>query len=248
MKARSWLAATVLAGLLAPVAHAAEGEGLKGRFSITFQGGTQSEVAGDLFKATTGTAFGKPITLDSKRYRDVYAPDVRLQGVVGYGVGDKLELVARGSWYKANGTAIEIGKLEEDKAVYATFDPYGDYEEAGAEVGLRYYISAAARLKSYIAPIVGARRLTETYITLSVPDAASAIQNVPFQKKGTVPVVGLDLGFSFDFGEHFFVGMDTGIRYQTAPPQADALPGLEQMDDGESKWSAPVVLSVGVRF
>ena len=247
MKARSWLAATVVAGLLAPVAYAAEGGGLKGRFSITFQGGTQSEVSGDLIKATTGTLFGKPITLDSKRYRDVYAPDLRLQGVVGYGVGDKLELVARGSWYKSDGTAIEVGTLEGDKA-YASFHPYGDYEEVGAEIGLRYYISAASRLKSYVAPIVGARWLTETYVTLSVPDAGSAIQNVPFQKKGTVPVFGLDLGFSFDFGAHFFAGLDTGIRYQTAPPQANALPGLEQMDDSDGKWSAPVSVSVGVRF
>jgi hypothetical protein len=246
MKARSWLAATVLAGLLAPAAYGAEG--LKGRLSITFQGGTQSEVAGDLLKATTGTLFNKPVTLDSKRYRDVYAPDLRLQGVVGYGVGDKLELVARGSWYKANGTALEVGTLGQDKKVYADFDPYGDYEEVGAEVGLRYYIAAAARLKSYVAPIVGARWLTETYITLSVPDAGSAIQNVPFQKKGTVPVFGLDLGFSFDLGEHFFVGMDTGIRYQTAPPEANALPGLDSIDDSDGKWSAPVAVSVGVRF
>jgi hypothetical protein len=245
MKARTWLAATVLAGLLAPAAYGAEG--IKGRFSITFQVGTQSEVSGDLLKAASGTAFGKPITLKSSRYRDVYAPDLRLQGVVGYGVGDKLEVVARGSWYKANGTAIEIGTLE-DKKVYAVFDPYGEYEEAGAEVGLRYYISAAARLKSYVAPIVGARWLQATYITLSAPDAGSAIENVPFQKKGTVPVFGADLGFSFDFGTHFFVGMDTGIRYQPAPPQANALPGLEQMDDSDGKWYAPVAVSVGVRF
>src|SRR5512139_3682115 len=129
MKARSWLAATVLGGLLSPAASGAEG--LEGRFSIAFQGGTQSELAGDLLKGTTGTAFGKPITLDSARYRDVYGPDLRLQGVVGYGVGAKLELIARGTWYQAEGTAIEIGKLE-DKVVYALFDPYGEDEEVGA--------------------------------------------------------------------------------------------------------------------
>ncbi len=245
MKARSWLAATVLGALLAPAAAGAEG--LQGRFSIAFQGGTQSELAGDLLKATTGTAFGKPITLDSARYRDVYGPDLRLQGLVGYGVGEKLELVARGTWYKAEGTAIEIGKLE-DKAVYAVFDPYGEYEEAGAELGLRYYIAAAARLKSYVAPVVGARRLSATYISLSVPDAGSAIQNLPLQEKGTVPVFGLDIGFSFDLGDRFFVGMDTGLRYQGAPPQANAVPGLETLDDSEGRWSSPVVVSVGVRF
>jgi len=245
MKARSWLAATVLGGLLSPAASGAEG--LQGRFSIAFQGGTQSELGGDLLKGTTGTAFGKPLTLDSARYRDVYGPDLRLQGLVGYGVGEKLEVVARGTWYKAEGTAIEIGTLE-DKVVYALFDPYGDYEEVGVELGLRYYIAAAGRLKSYIAPIVGARWLSATYISLSVPDAGSAIQNLPFQEKGTVPVFGLDIGFSFDLGQRFFVGMDTGIRYQSPPPQANALPGLEEIDDSEGKWSSPVVVSIGVRF
>jgi len=245
MKARVWLAATVLGGLVSPAASGAEG--LEGRFSIAFQGGTQSELSGDLIKATTGTVFDKPITIDSARYRDVYAPDVRLQGLVGYGVAPKLEVVARGSWYKANGTALEIGTLE-DKPVYAVFDEYGEYEEVGVELGLRYYIAAAGRMKSYVAPIVGARWLSATYITLSVPDAGSAVQNLPFQKKGTVPVFGLDLGFSFDLGQRFFVGMDTGLRYQSAPPQANALPGLEQIDDSDGKWSAPVSLSVGVRF
>jgi hypothetical protein len=42
--------------------------------------------------------------------------------------------------------------------------------------------------------------------------------------------------------------MDTGIRYQPAPPQANALPGLEQTDDSDGKWYAPVAVSVGVRF
>jgi hypothetical protein len=250
MKARTWLAATVLVGVFAPASYAAEG--LKGRFSIAFQGGTQSEVAGDFIRAATAALFDGTITIDSKRYRDVYAPDLRLQGLVGYGLAPKLELIARGTWYKADATpSLEVGTLD-DKKVYAVFDKYADYEEVGAEVGLRYYIAAAARMKSYVAPIVGARWLSATYLSLTVVDDAGytryAIQNIPFQKKGTVPVFGLDIGFSFDFGDHFFVGMDTGIRYQSAPPPANALPGLEPFDDSEGKWSAPVVLSVGVRF
>jgi hypothetical protein len=245
MKARIWLAATVLGGLLSPAVSGAEG--LEGRFTIAFQGGTQSELSGDFIHATTATAFDKTLTIQSKRYRDVYAPDLRLQGLVGYGLAPKLEVIARGTWYKANATSLEVGTLE-DKKVYAVFDKYGDYEEAGVEVGLRYYIAAAARMKSYVAPIVGARWLSATYLSLTVPDAGSAIENIPFQKKGTVPVFGLDLGFTFDFGQHFFLGMDTGLRYQSAPPQANGFPGLEQMDDSDGKWSAPVAISVGVRF
>ena len=156
------------------------------------------------------------MTLDSKRYRDVYAPDLRLQGLLGYGLGERVEIIARGTYYKADGTALEVGKLGDDP-VYVFFDPYGEYEEVGVELGLRFYIAAAGRLKSYVAPIVGARWLSETYVTFDVPDAGSAIRNVPFHEKSTVPVFGLDLGFTFDLGEHFFVGVDTGLRYQSRP-------------------------------
>jgi hypothetical protein len=245
MKARSWLAATVLGALLSPTTSRAEG--LEGRFSIAFQGGTQSELAGDLLKGTTGTLFGKPVSLDSKRYRDVYEPDLRLQGLLGYGLGERVEIIARGTYYKADGTALEVGKLGDDP-VYVFFDPYGEYEEVGVELGLRFYIAAAGRLKSYLAPIVGARWLSETHLTFEVPDAGSAIRNVPFHAKSTVPVFGLDLGFTFDLGEHFFVGVDTGLRYQSPPTQADGLVGLTQIDDSDGKWSSPVVASIGVRF
>lgn len=245
MKARSCLAATVLGALLSPVV--ARAEGVAGRFTIAFQGGTQSELAGDLMKGTTGTLLGKPFTLESQRYRDVYSPDLRLQGLLGFGLSERVELIARGTYYKAEGTALEVGTLDE-KAAYAFFDPYGDYEEAGVEVGLRLYIAAASRLKSYIAPIVGARRLTETYISLEVPGAGSAIRNVPFNAKGTVPLFGLDLGIAFDLGEHFFVGVDTGLRYQGAPSRADGLPGLPEVNDSDGKWSSPVVASIGLRF
>ena len=245
MKARSWLAATVLGALLSPATSRAEG--LEGLFSVAFQGGTQSELAGDLLKGATGTFADKPVTFEAKRYRDVYAPDLRLQGLLGYGIGERVEIIARGTYYEAEGTALEVGRLGE-LPVYAFFEPYGAYEEVGVELGVRFYISAAGRLKSYVAPIVGARFLSETYVTFEVPDAGSAIRNVPLHEKSTVPVFGLDLGFTFDLGEHFFVGVDTGLRYQTAPSQANGLPGLEQIDDSDGKWSSPVAASIGIRF
>ena len=81
-----------------------------------------------------------------------------------------------------------------------------------------------------------------------MPDAGSAILNVPFNQKSTVPVFGFDLGFTFDLGSHFFVGVDTGLRYQTAPSQFDGLETLTGIDDSSGQWTAPVVASIGVRF
>jgi len=231
-----------LAALLAP--GVARAEGLEGRFTVAFQGGTESILAGDLVKGTEGSLIGKPVTIESKGYKDVYAPDLRLQGLLGYGIGERTEIIARGTWYEADGTGLEVG-TSNGNPVFAFFDPY---EEVGFEVGLRFYISTASRLKSYVAPVVGARFLSEVLVSLSVPDAGSAILNVPFSQKSTVPVFGLDLGFTFDLGSHFFVGVDTGLRYQTAPSQFDELEGLTGIDDSDGRWTAPVVASIGVRF
>jgi hypothetical protein len=217
---------------------------MKGHFSIAFQAGTQSELKGDLMKGADGTLFGKPFTLESKRYKDVYAPDLRLHGLLGYGVGERAEIIARGTWYKADASGLQVGTLNESP-VFAFFDPY---EEVGVEVGLRYYIAAAGRLKSYVAPVVGARFLKEVLVSLHVPDAGTYILNVPWSAKSTVPVFGLDLGFTFDLGAHVFVGVDTSLRYQRPPSQLDGLPGFTQIDDSTSKWSAPVAASLGVRF
>jgi hypothetical protein len=237
-----WLTATVLAALLSP--GVARAEGLQGRFSVVFQGGTQSILGGGLLQGAEGTFVGKPVTIESKSYRDVYAPALRLQGLLGFGIGERTEIIARGSWYEADGTALEVG-TSNDNPVFAFFDPY---EEIGFEVGLRFYISTAGRLKSYLAPVVGARSVNEVLVSFQVPDAGTAILNVPFNQKSTVPVFGLDLGFTFDLGSHFFVGVDTGLRYQTAPTQFDELETLTRIDDSSGQWTAPVVASIGVRF
>jgi len=242
MKARMWLTATVLAALLSP--GVARAEGLQGRFSVAFQAGTQSILGGGLLQGAGGTFVGKPITIESTSYRDVYAPALRLQGLLGFGIGERTEIIARGSWYEADGTGLEVG-TSNGNPVFAFFDPY---EEVGFEVGLRFYISTAGRLKSYVAPVVGARSVTEVLVSFQVPDAGTAILNVPFNQKSTVPVFGLDLGFTFDLGSHFFVGVDTGLRYQTAPTQFDELETLTRIDDSSGQWTAPVVASIGVRF
>jgi len=152
----------------------------------------------------------------------------------------------RGTWYETKGTGVEAGNLDGDP-LFAFFEPY-KYKEVGLELGVRYYLATQARLKSYVGPVLGVRFVDEILVSLSAQEAGSSIQNVPFSKDGAVPVFGLDIGFSFDLGERAFIGMDTGIRYQTAPSGFDYLPGLTRLDDSGGRWSAPVVVVLGVRF
>jgi hypothetical protein len=165
----------------------------------------------------------------------------------GFGLGERVELGARGTYYKAEGTPLQVGTFD-GKDLFAFFEPYGATEEVGFEVGVRFYIVATGRLKSFIGPVVGARFLSEVLVSFSIPDAGSSIQNVPFHEKSTVPVVGLDLGLTFDLSEHVFVGLDTGLRYQGPPSPFDGLAGFERIDDVDGRWTAPVVAAIGVRF
>ena len=243
MKARCWLVAAAVSVLL-PAATSAQG--LAGRFTIAAQIGTQSEVAGDLLKSASGTLLDRPVTIDSVRYRDVYAPDWRLQLLLGYGVGERTELVARSSYYESDGTGVEAGSMG-GTPLFAFFN-VTKYEEVGFEIGLRYYVSSQARLKSFVAPVVGVRFVNEILVTFSAQEQGSSIRNVPFSKEGAVPVFGVDIGFTFDLGERFYVGVETGIRYQAAAGQFDYLIGMTGIDDSDGRWSAPVVASIGVRF
>lgn len=248
MKARCWLVAAAVFSLLPAAARA---QGLAGRFTIAAQVGTQSEVSGNMIQSASGTLLDRPVTINEQRYRDIYAPDWRLQALLGFGVGERTEVIARATWYKSTAVAgIEAGTLDEQQlfAYFPSQDDPADYEEVGFEVGLRYYLSAQSRLKSYLAPIVGVRFMNEALITFSAPAAGSSIQNVPFSQESTVPVFGLDIGFTFDLGERFYVGMDTGIRYQSPPDSFDYLLGLTSIDDSDGRWSAPVTAVLGVRF
>jgi hypothetical protein len=242
MKAGFWVTAAVAATLLA--SGTARAEGLQGRFSVAVQVGTETQLGGDFVKGTSGTLYDKPVTIDTKRYKDVYSPDWRFQGLVGYGVGSQVEAFVRGSYYKADSPGVEVGQMD-GKTLYAYFTPY---EEWGIEGGVRYYLSARTRLKSYVAPVVGARFLERVVVDLYAPDAGTSVRNLPYLEAGTVAVLGMDIGFSFDLGDHAYVGVDTGVRYQLKPTPYPPPSGLPGFNDADGRWTAPVVAALGVRF
>jgi hypothetical protein len=258
MKARSLVTAAVLAVLLA--AGSAGADDLAGKIAIGVQVGTQSDVAGQVLKGSKGTLLGQSATVDAKRYRDVYKPDVRYQAFLAYGITAKLELVARGSYYENGAVGVEVGSLggnglsaflgqAEDPKSKSTNLVKLPYKEYGGELALRFYFAPQSRLKSFIAPVGGVRSVNQTLLSLSAADG-SRLMNVPFSKSGTVLVAGIDLGFAFDVTSHFFVGVDTGIRYQTAakPANASQLSGIGGLDESDARWTAPVVVMIGARF
>jgi hypothetical protein len=243
MKARRTLMLAVLAAVA--VAPAAAQEGLEGRWTLAFQVGTDSEIAGDVLSSVDGELFERSVVIDSRRYRDMYNPDIRLQGLVGFGVTPAGEIFARASYYRIESPGgVESGTVAGDPL----FALMGPYEEWGAELGYRFYLASRARLKSYIAPVGGVRFLDRILLDLFAPDRGSAIYNLPQFDLSTVAVFGLDLGFTFDLTTNLYVGLEAGLRYQTKPVPGPTPPGLAGINADGDRWSAPVVVTLGVRF
>jgi hypothetical protein len=199
----------------------------------------------------TGTLFNLPLVIDERSWRETYEPgrpggpgQMRAQILIGYGVTQSGEIIARGSYYQMESPGIQVGTVAGDP-LFAFLDAY---DEWGVEIGYRFYISSQARMKSYIAPVGGVRFLDRVLLGLQAPDRGSAIYNIPYFQASTVATFGVDLGFTFDLTNNFYLGLEALLRYQTVPAAATTAPGLSGINDGGSRWSAPVLLSVGVRF
>ena len=248
MKARAIATAAVLAVLLAP-SWASAAEGIAGKLAIAAQVGTQTELDGNLLASGESTLVDRPASFHSVSYRDVFASDVRIQGFIGYGVSEKVELVLRGGYYKSDGRGVEAGSLTggtlAGAKIYAYFT---DYEEWNLELAARYYIAHRSRLKSWIAAVAGVRATNNLYVSYSIPDAGIAVLNVPFNTDTAVPVFGADIGVSFDLTDNLLVGLDSGVRWQAASGDAKPLPSLSAIGASEGRWTAPVMLSLGLRF
>ena len=245
MKARAAIATAAVLAVLLGAGWASAAEGIAGRFAIAAQVGTQTELGGNLLANGQGTIAGLPVTFQSVGYRDVYAPDVRVQGFLGYGVNQKVEIVLRGGWYKTTGTGVGAGTLN-GKDLFAYFT---DYEEWGVEVAARYYIAHATRLKSWIAPVAGLRSTKTIYVSYSIPDAGDGGAERAVQQRTRPSPSSASTSASRSTSPTTCSSASTpACAGRGRRPTPNALPTLGTIDDSESRWTAPVMLSLGVRF
>jgi len=239
---------TLLAGAaVAALVPAAEGaEGIEGRWSVSFQGGTDIELSGNVHEGGSGTVLALPTSVEARSFGDVYDPSFRAQASVGYGIGPRSEVFLRGSYYKMSSETLQVGTV----AGLTLNADFADYKEWGAELGYRYYFQADQPFKPYLGLAAGLRFVSELPSTFSVPAAGVVLSDVPFYDSSTVGVFGGDLGFSYDLSPSVALGVEAGLRYQTGLSDLEGLAGtgLEPINDAGSRWSVPVLATVTFRF
>lgn len=240
------LAATMTL-VIPALAGAADGEGIKGRWSVSFQGGTDVEVGGDYYGAGQGALLGLPTSVEAGSFKDVYGPSFRGSLSLGYGVGRRLELFGRGGYYGPAPSSAAIGTA----ATLPLQADFGKYTEWGAEAGVRYFLNPAATFKPYLAGVAGVRFLSAVPVALGASAANIALTDLPFYDKSTAGVFGADLGASYDLARNVAIGAEVGLRFQTKPSGNEtglAGTGLETINDTGGRWSLPVLGQIVFRF
>jgi hypothetical protein len=243
MEIKRMVAAVVAAGALAGSAGAQE---IEGRWSLSFQGGTDLELGGDVHDGGSGTVLGLPTSVEARSFGDVYDPGFRGQLELGYGLSPTGEVFLRGTYYKMESQTLQVGTV----AGLALDADFSDYEEWGGELGYRYYFRTDKPWKVYVAGVAGVRFVSELPSTFSVPAAGVVLSDVPFYDSSSVFVLGADIGVSYDLGERLAIGLETGPRYQTGLSDLEGLAGtgLEPINDTGSRWSMPIVATLRLRF
>jgi hypothetical protein len=244
MTIRRTLAAIAAAAVLFPAVGRAEG--LKGRWSVALQGGTDLELSGNVHEGGSGRVLGLPTNVEARSFGDIYDPSFRGQLAIGYGVGSQSEIFLRGSYYKMQSTTLQVGSV----AGLQLNADFADYKEYGVEAGFRYYFTADKAFKPYFGVAGGIRMVSELPSTFSVPAANVVLPDVPFFDSSTVGVIGADIGFTYDLSENVALGIETGPRYQTGLKELEGLAGtgLEPINDTGSRFSMPILATIAFRF
>jgi hypothetical protein len=228
-------------------ARAQEGTSpIEGRWTLSFRGGLDLPLSGNVHGGGTGTVLGLPTTVDAKDFGDIYGTAFRGEAQFGYGVSERVELFASGSYAKESAELQQVGTV----AGLALNAEFAEYEEIGLEGGMRYFFSPRSMLKPYFGLSGGVRFLDSNSPTFSVPAADVTLRDVPFYDSSTVATAAAVLGARYDVSSTLSLGLETGPRYQGQPDNVPTLAGtgLESINDTGDRWSMPVLFTATLRF
>lgn len=234
----------VAALLSAPAAALGQDEGVRGQWSATFSGGAAIPSGGEFHEGGRGTVLGLATTVDAKQNTDIFDPGFGWRGGVAYGVARRVEVFTDFAWKRSRSAEQSVGNV-------ASLDlraSFGDYTSYGMDAGMRYHLALDSRVTPYVSALAGFRRVEAIPGTFSVPAAGVTLSDTPFFDDSTVPVFGGDLGMLFAISPRVRLGVEGGLRYHTDLQQLEGLAGtgLENLNDGGSRWSVPI--SGVVRF
>jgi hypothetical protein len=239
--------------------------GIKYRLSLMASGGLDLDVFGEVVtfglscdnEITTGpTACNQQtriVQVDQLlHYPDVYIKTQRrLNASAGFGIFQKDEIIVQVS--RSSSAAepdIRLGNYitgEGTRPLRATFTTYKDQS---IEAGLRHYLRAVGRSKSYVNLLYGKRMVEAITADLTASGNDGNIGTVRFYDKATLNTAAIVFGVTYEKG--IFGGyLEAGFRWTAKLAQQDddlSALGVAMINDTASRIFMPANIGVLVRF
>lgn len=255
---KSSIKAVVLLGLISPAALlAADGP----RFTILYgaetsingdvHGGTIAPIAnlGPLNPALEGVS--AELRIESRSYDAIYGKSDAFGIEMSWPMADgevfgQLRSLNSGDGMVQVGGAF-VPALDTTLPVYGHFD---SYDSLALEGGYRYYFGDG-KFRPYLAGRIGATRVGSIDADFTIPDAAIALNNVPFFDGGWQLSGGADLGVAWMISDNFSLALEASAQYHgdlDGDDSAIAGLGLGSINDTGSRLSVPVNLRAVFQF
>jgi hypothetical protein len=237
-------AAVLCAAMVSP---AAAQVGTEGRWSVSFGAGTAPTLDGLYHEAGSGTVLGLPTAVEERDWADVYNAGFAMRVGIGYAVTPRLDVTGAFGLSRQDAEELSVGTV----AGLDLRAQFADVREWGLEGGVRWHFARDARVDPYVGAVAGLRWVDAMPATFSVPAAGVVLADTPFYDDSTVPTVGGDFGLAFAVAPRVRLGIEAGVRWSGDLSDLDqglAGTGLENLNDSSSRWTFPVMGTIGVRF
>lgn len=207
--------------------------------------GFDNAVSGDFLSGDSGTFQGLPLEIFKTNWDEAYGRGLLLNFAAGYDFGENAELRA-GFTYQSSGSddLITIGNFR-NGSLAANFDSYRAW---GFDFGYRRYFSERAeRFRPYAGGSIGFGGVSGISADLSVSPSFQA-EGIDFYEGNASITFGGNGGVLYELTDRVSLDARLGLRYVSglSDLESDLFTGLDDVNEGSSRWTIP--LTVGAKF
>ena len=207
------------------------------KWSLAVKGGVSVSSDGDFHQGPAfdgsvllGLEAGSlPVDVDVKDFDDVYGTFTEYALEAAYAFNEKTSLLLGISTLQADASALRVGTVAGTLPLLARF---GDYDDVGAYVGVRYQFTTESAWTPYVSAQIGLKDVDSIDASFYVPDVTfvapyqAALTNAAFYSGGTGLAGGVGVGLTYQANDSWQLGVESGYSAQGSLDDDDSIVGL----------------------
>lgn len=210
--------------------------------------GWDAPISGDFLQGGVGTLRNTAVVIEDSSWGDVYGTGVLFNIGVGYAFSERDELRASFTHQRTGSNElISVGRLGAAE-LFATFESYNAWAfDAGYR---RYFGETARRWRPYAGGSLGVGSVGNIDADLAAPSTNFVLNETEFYEGNAALTFGLNGGVLYSITERIGIDVRLGFRHVGGLGNVVGaeLTGLDDVNEGSSRWTVPFTVGAKFRF